>query len=147
MTSTERKDKLGQLVKEYLDFKAAGKLDLTSEETIRTWLNNLLQIFGWDVRDTSQVLQEKVLSKIEKERLKEIDSTNSRPDYTFKVAKQKLTFLDAKALWVDLKTDSNSAFQIKSYGWSILAPCAFISNFEQFVIYDCTYMPSKDQKA
>jgi SAM-dependent methyltransferase len=147
VTSTERKDKLGQLVKEYLDFKAAGKLDLTSEETIRTWLNNLLQIFGWDVRDTSQVLQEKVLSKIEKERLKEIDSTNSRPDYTFKVAKQKLTFLDAKALWVDLKTDSNSAFQIKSYGWSILAPCAFISNFEQFVIYDCTYMPSKDQKA
>ena len=145
MTSKERKIKLADLVNEYARFKKEGKLDLTSEETIRTWLNNLLDIFGWDVRDTSQVLQEKVLSKIEKKRLKEIDSTSTRPDYTFKVAKQKITFLDAKALRINLLNDKDSAFQIKSYGWSILAPCAFISNFEQFAIYDCTYIPSKDQ--
>lgn len=147
MTSKERKYKLVKLVDEYVQFKKEGKLDLTSEETIRTWLNDMLAIFDWDVRDTSQILQEKVLSKIEKERLKEIDSTSIRPDYTFKIAKQKLTFLDAKALRVNLKTDKDSAFQIKSYGWSILAPCAFISNFEQFVIYDCTYIPNKDQDA
>lgn len=147
MTSEGRKNKLEELVHEYKRFKGEGKLDLTSEETIRTWLNNLLELFGWDVRDTSQILQEKVLSKIEKERLKEIDSTSTRPDYTFKIAKQKITFLDAKDLRVNLTNDKESAFQIKSYGWSILAPCAFISNFEQFVIYDCTYMPHKDQEA
>lgn len=147
MTSKERKYKLEQLVTEYLQFKAEGKLDLTSEETIRTWLNNLLYIFGWDVRDTSQILQEKVLTKIEKERLKKIDSTSTRPDYTFKIAKEKLTFLDAKDVSVNLQTDKKSAFQIKSYGWSILAPCAFISNFEQFVIYDCTYIPNRNQDA
>ena len=147
MTSQERKNKLEELVNEYTRFKKEGKLDLTSEETIRTWLNNLLELFGWDVRDTSQILQEKVLSKKEKERLTGIDSTSTRPDYTFKVAKQKITFLDAKDLKVNLTNDKNSAFQIKSYGWSILAPCAFISNFEQFVIYDCTYVPNKDQEA
>lgn len=146
MTSQERKIKLEELVNEYTRFKKEGKLDLTSEETIRTWLNNLLELFGWDVRDTSQILQEKVLSKIEKERLKEIDSTSTRPDYTFKIAKQKITFLDAKDLSVNLTNDKKSAFQIKSYGWSILAPCAFISNFEQFVIYDCSYIPNKDQE-
>jgi hypothetical protein len=147
VTSQDRKNKLEELVNEYKRFKEEGKLDLTSEETIRTWLNNLLELFGWDVRDTSQILQEKVLSKIEKERLKEIDSTSTRPDYTFKIAKQKITFLDAKDLRVNLTNDKESAFQIKSYGWSILAPCAFISNFEQFVIYDCTYIPHKDQEA
>lgn len=147
MTSQERKYKLEELVKEYTRFKKEGKLDLTSEETIRTWLNNLLEIFGWDVRDTSQILQEKVLSKIEKERLKTIASTSTRPDYTFKIAKQKITFLDAKNLSINLLNDKKAAFQIKSYGWSILAPCAFISNFEQFVIYDCTYIPNKDQDA
>jgi len=145
MSSEERKIKLGELIAEYKSFKVAGKLDLTSEETIRTWLNPFLEIFGWDVRDTSQILQEKVLSKKEKEALKEIGSTSTRPDYTFKLAKEKLTFLDAKDITISIKSDADAAFQIKSYGWSILAPCAFISNFEELAIYDCTYIPSSDQ--
>lgn len=145
MSSAKRRERLSILVAEYKDFKRAGKLDLTSEETIRTWLNELLQIFNWDVRDTSQILQEKILSKAEKDKLKEIGSQNTRPDYTFKLAKQKLTFLDAKDISVRIKDDPDAAFQIKSYGWSILAPCAFISNFEEFAIYDCSYVPEKDQ--
>ena len=145
MSSEQRKEELTDLIAEYSKFKQAGKLDLTSEETIRTWLNELLAIFGWDVRDTSQVLQEKVLSKAEKEKLKEIGSQNTRPDYTFRIAKQKLTFLDAKDITVKISEDAEAAFQIKSYGWSILAPCAFISNFEEFAIYDCTYTPEQKQ--
>ena len=147
MSSEQRKQKLAELIAEYNKFKEQGKLDLTSEETIRTWLNELLAIFDWDVRDTSQILQEKVLSKIEKEKLKEIGSQNTQPDYTFKVARQKLTFLDAKDITVKILDDTEAAFQIKSYGWSILAPCAFISNFEEFAIYDCTYIPEKGQNA
>lgn len=147
MSSEQRKLQLTELIAEYNKFKEQGRLDLTSEETIRTWLNELLAIFGWDVRDTSQILQEKVLSKIEKEKLIEIGSQNSRPDYTFKIAKQKLTFLDAKDITIKIIEDREAAFQIKSYGWSILAPCAFISNFEEFAIYDCTYMPERGQDA
>lgn len=147
MSSEQRKQKLAELITEYNKFKEQGKLDLTSEETIRTWLNELLAIFDWDVRDTSQILQEKVLSKAEKEKLKEIGSQNTRPDYTFKVARQKLTFLDAKDISVKILDDAEAAFQIKSYGWSILAPCAFISNFEEFAIYDCTYTPERGQNA
>lgn len=145
MSSEIRKQRLTELIDQYNQFKEQGRLDLTSEETIRTWLNELLTIFGWDVRDTSQILQEKVLSKAEKERLIEIGSRNTRPDYTFKVAKQKLTFLDAKDITVSIERDADAAFQIKSYGWSILAPCAFISNFEEFAIYDCTYTPEQGQ--
>ncbi|MDF1496982.1 MAG: N-6 DNA methylase [Patescibacteria group bacterium] len=145
MNSQQRKQKLTDLIAEYNKFKKAGKLDLTSEETIRTWLNELLAIFDWDVRDTSQILQEKVLSKVEKEKLKLISSQNTRPDYTFRIAKEKLTFLDAKDISVKINADAEAAFQIKSYGWSILAPCAFISNFEEFAIYDCTYTPVQGQ--
>jgi type I restriction-modification system DNA methylase subunit len=145
MTSIDRKDKLIKLIAEYKLFKSKGRLDLTSEATIRTWLNQLLAIFGWDVRDTSQILQEKVLSIEEKKKLKTIGSQNIKPDYTFRVAKQKLTFLDAKDISVRIINDADAAFQIKSYGWSILAPCAFISNFEEFAIYDCTYIPEQTQ--
>ena len=143
----DRKEKLQQLIEKYQSFKQQGRLDLSSEETIRTWINELLAIFDWDVMDTSQILQEKVLSKEEKERLAAIGSTFTRPDYTFKRGKEKLTFLDAKGIYINLETDSKAAFQIKSYGWSILAPCAFITNFEEFVIYDCTYIPDENQKS
>lgn len=147
MSAEQRRDSLSLLISRYNQFKEEGRLDLTSEETIRTWLNELLAIFGWDVQDTSQILQEKTLSQAERGRLRVIGSTSIRPDYTFKVGKQKLTFLDAKDITVDLTTDTSASFQIKSYGWSILAPCAFISNFEQFAIYDCGYIPSRDQSA
>ena len=142
-----RKEQLQELVTKYINYKNEGRLNLSSEETIRTWINELLAIFDWDVMDTSQILQEKILSKEEKEKVYAINSTSTRPDYTFKIGNQKLTFLDAKSLSVNLKKDKKSAFQIKSYGWSISAPCAFISNFEEFVIYDCTYTPTDEQSA
>ena len=144
---SERKKKLELLINKYTSFKEAGRLDLSTEETMRGWINELLSIFDWDVMDTSQVLQEKILSKEEKEKLKTIDSTSTRPDYTFKIGKEKLTFLDAKALSVNIESSDKSAFQIKSYGWSISAPFAFLTNFEEFAIYDCTYTPSLNQKA
>ncbi|WP_350287285.1 N-6 DNA methylase [uncultured Croceitalea sp.] len=142
-----RKEQLAELVQRYQAFKEEGRLDLSSEETIRTWINEFLSIFDWDVMDTSQVLQEKVLSREEKERLEEIDSTSTRPDYTFKIGNQKLTFLDAKAVSVNIETSISSAFQIKSYGWSISGSCTFLTNFEEFAIYDCTYIPNQEQPA
>ncbi|MDP2113993.1 MAG: hypothetical protein Q8K69_08035, partial [Bacteroidota bacterium] len=78
----DRRVKLQQLIEKYQTFKEQGRLDLSSEETMRMWINNLIAIFDWDVMDTSQILQEKVLSKVEKERLAEIGSTSTRPDYT-----------------------------------------------------------------
>ncbi|KQK26415.1 hypothetical protein AR438_06500 [Chryseobacterium aquaticum] len=144
---SQRKQQLAELVQRYLGFKEEGRLDLSSEETIRTWINELLSIFDWNVMDTSQILQEKVLSTQERDRLGEISSTSTRPDYTFKIGNQKLTFLDAKATSVNIATSNSSAFQIKSYGWSILAPCTFLTNFEEFAIYDCTYIPNQGQQA
>lgn len=142
-----KKIQLTQLIEKYNTYKKEGRLELSSEETMRTWINEFLIIFGWNVLDTSQILQEKILSKEEKAKVYAINSTSIRPDYTFKVGKEKLTFLDAKALNINLRIDKKSAFQIKSYGWSISAPCAFITNFEEFVIYDCSYVPKENQNA
>jgi len=144
---SERKDRLQALVEKYQLFKQDGRLDLSSEETIRTWINELLSIFDWDVMDTSQILQEKVVSQDEKNRLSEIKSRSTRPDYTFVIGNQKLTFLDAKSVSVNIEKSTSAAFQIKSYGWSIFAPCSFVTNFEGFAIYDCTYVPKQEQQA
>lgn len=118
-----------------------------SEETIRTWINELLSIFGWNVQNTAQVLQERVLSKQQIKKLNQINSIHKKPDYTLMNGTNIKTFLDAKSLDVNIFTSKETAFQIRSYGWSAQSPCAFVSNFEQFVIYDTRFVPTPDQSA
>ena len=55
------KEKLKVLVCEYEEFINTSRLEEISEETIRVWLNKFLGIFGWDVRQTNEILQEKKL--------------------------------------------------------------------------------------
>lgn len=50
------KSKLSKLIKRYNNTLRGKDHKDISEETIRTWLNELLDIFGWDVQNTAQVL-------------------------------------------------------------------------------------------
>ena len=135
------KEKLQKLVGKYQEAKANGQLDGASEATMRTWIDELLSVFGWNVRNTHQVLTEHTLGKDEKDKLNRIGSTNVRPDYTLVNGEVKLAFVDAKNITVAIQDDKNAAFQIRSYGWSIGASFSIVTNFEELAIYDCSPMP------
>ena len=142
-----RKEALKNLIKKYKDIRDKNNDKDMSEQTIRSWIQDFLEIFGWDTQDTSSIVQEKQLFKKEKGKLREINSTANRPDYKLLANGRVQTFLDTKNVDVNIKKCKKSAFQIKSYGWSISAPCAFITNFDEFAIYDTTYKPACDQEA
>jgi type I site-specific restriction endonuclease len=114
---------------------------------MRTWIDELLSLFGWDVQNTQQVLTEHTLNPAERAKLHGIGSSNIRPDYTLVNGKVKLVFVDAKSLAINIENDKNAAFQIRSYGWSIGAPFSVVTNFEQLAIYDCSVMPNIDDEA
>ncbi len=141
------KEKLQDLVDKYQSAKDKGQLQNASEATMRTWIDELLSVFGWDVHNTHQVLTEHSLGKDEKEKLNQIGSTNTRPDYTLVNGDVMLVFVDAKSLAVDIEKDKNVAFQIRSYGWSIGAPFSVVTNFETLAIYDCSPMPDSGDYA
>ena len=141
------KVKLQNLVARYQYAKDNGQLKNASEATMRTWIDELLSVFGWDVRNTHQVLTEHSLGKNEKEKLNQIGSTNTRPDYTLVNGNVMLVFVDAKRLTVDIEHDKEVAFQIRSYGWSIGAPFSIVTNFESLAIYDCSPMPNSEDYA
>lgn len=138
---------LQNLVNRFLEAKTDGSLEGASEATMRTWIDELLSVFGWNVQDTHQVLTERTLDKEERQKLKAIGSTNVRPDYTLVNGKVPLVFVDAKNLDVNIETGKDVAFQIRSYGWSIGAPFSIVTNFEQLAIYDCSYMPRINDEA
>lgn len=141
-----RKKALEELIKNYKDLRSKTDDKSISEQTIRSWIQDFLKIFGWDAKDTSSIIQEKQLSKKEKEKLGTIHSNANRPDYKLLTNGTVKTFLDTKNIDVNIKKCKESAFQIKSYGWSISAPCAFITNFDEFAIYDTNYKPDREQE-
>lgn len=141
-----RKKALINLINKYKKFRKNSINNDISEQTIRSWTNDFLAIFGWNTKDTSSIIQEKQLSKKEKEKLDTINSTANRPDYKLLVNSRVKTFLDTKNINVNIKRCKDSAFQIKSYGWSISAPCAFVTNFDEFAIYNTTYKPDRCQE-
>ena len=141
------KEKLQDLVERYQYAKDKGQLQNASEATMRTWIDELLSVFGWDVQNTHQVLTEHSLGKEEKEKLNQIGSTNTRPDYTLVNGSVMLAFVDAKRNSIDIKNAKDIAFQIRSYGWSIGAPFSIVTNFESLAIYDCSTMPKIEDYA
>ncbi len=136
--------KLKLLIETYKKFKEESKATYISEETTRVWINDLLEIFGWDVHNTMQVLQEKEVGGSQREKLEEIESTHVKPDYTLVNGKAIKSYLDAKRADIDIFKNKKAAFQARSYGWSAGVPCVFLSNFEQLVIFDCQILPRRD---
>lgn len=134
-------------VASYQDACERGELTKASEETMRTWINQMLAVFGWNVRNTNHVLQEVPLDITERTTLNKIGSTNTRPDYTLMNGRVRLFFLDAKKRTVNIKDDNSVAFQIRSYGWSIGASYSVVTNMDELAIYDCTAMPRHTDNA
>lgn len=138
---------LRALIARYRETQGRASSRRVSEETARAWINDFLGVFGWDVRDVSQVWQEAVLDERDRRRLADINSTHKRPDYTLLAGSKIQTFLDAKSFSVDVFTNRAAAFQARSYGWSAQVPCTFVSNFRQTAIYDTRFMPDVSQGA
>lgn len=143
----EPKDKLKELIEKYNKYKNEKKSEEMSEETTRLWINEFLEIFNWDVLNVKQVQQEKIVDENQKEKLEEIESTHTKPDYSLMNGSTVKAFLDAKKINVDIFKSKESAFQVRSYGWSAGLPCSFLTNFEQLVIFDCRFAPQKGDDA
>lgn len=112
MDRNEIKQKLTELINRYNNSLRLQDHANISEETIRTWLNEFLSIFGWDVQNANQVLQERVLRGTQRQRLQEINSPHSKPDYMLLNGGNIKSFLDAKSLDINIFTDENAAYCI-----------------------------------
>lgn len=143
----DSKEELRELIAKYQQYKADKKSVELSEEETRSWINRLLEIFGWDVLNTQQIKQEKIVDEEQKTKLAEIDSTHTKPDYSLVNGNTVKAYLDAKKIDVDIFKSKEAAFQVRSYGWSADLPCSFLTNFEQFVIFDCRFAPKKSDPA
>ncbi len=118
----DAKEQLKALIEKYIQYKKAKKTEELSEESTRSWINKFLEIFDWDVLNIQQIQQEKIVDDSQKEKLGEINSTHTKPDYSLMNGATVKAYLDAKKTDVDIFKNKDAAFQVRSYGWSAGLP-------------------------
>ncbi|MDI9358649.1 MAG: N-6 DNA methylase [Phycisphaerales bacterium] len=104
---------------------------------------------GYDVYNTDGVAESyKEVVFEDKIRIRDNGTDKLKsPDYSFRLSGiKKLFFVEAKKPNVDIQNNEAGAYQIRRYGWSARLPISIITNFKDFIVYDCTKKPSLHDK-
>ncbi|HEX8456358.1 MAG TPA: TaqI-like C-terminal specificity domain-containing protein [Pyrinomonadaceae bacterium] len=110
----------------------------------REFIDPFFEALGWDVNN-SRGYAETYKEVIHEDALR-IGATVSAPDYSFRVGGMRKFFVEAKRPSVNLREDLSPAFQLRRYAWSAKLPLSILTDFEEFVVYDCRVKPAKTDK-
>ena len=66
--------------------------------------------------------------------------SQGRPDYSFRLNGERRFFVEAKRPSVEINSPG-PIYQVKSYAWSARTPIALLTDFEQFLAFDCLQPP------
>ncbi len=111
----------------------------------REFLDPFFKALGWDVDNTSGYA-EAYKDVIHEDSIK-IGGFTKAPDYCFRIGGMRKFFLEAKKPSVNIKDDTNPAFQLRRYAWSAKLPLSILSDFEELSVYDCRIKPVKTDKS
>jgi hypothetical protein len=111
----------------------------------REFLDPFFRALGWDV-DNEAGHAPQYREVVHEDAIKVGISTRA-PDYSFRVGGQRKFFVEAKKPTVNLKDDPAPAYQLRRYAWSGKLPLSVLSDFQEFVVYDCRVKPAPADKA
>lgn len=109
------------------------------------FINPFFEALGWDVQN-KKGYAEAYKEVIHEFSLKTAD-TSKAPDYCFRIGGTRKFFLEAKKPSVNVKEDIHPAYQLRRYAWSAKLPLSILTDFEEFAVYDCRFLPKKNDKA
>jgi type I restriction-modification system DNA methylase subunit len=114
-------------------------------ELRREFLDPFFRALGWDI-DNEAGYADAYKDVIHEDAIK-IGGATKAPDYCFRIGGSRKFFLEAKKPAVDIKNDSQPAYQLRRYAWSAKLPLSVLSDFEEFAVYDCRVPPNSTDKA
>lgn len=147
ISKEEAYKKIASLIERFDEQKDFYKRsDYNETLTRQDFINPLFKALGWDI-DNEQGYAESYREVIHEDKIK-IGGATKAPDYSFRLGGGKrLFFVEAKKPSVLIKDEITPAYQVRRYGWSAKLPISFITDFEEFAIYDCTKKPNLTDKA
>lgn len=103
------------------------------------FIDKLLEYFGWDVQNNSGKKPQNKEVFVES-----YEQDLGKPDYTMTLNGKSVFFVEAKKPHVNILVEKSCCFQARRYGWSAKHKIVLLTNFEDLVIYDSTFMPKFD---
>jgi hypothetical protein len=110
----------------------------------REFIDPFFAALGWDISNEGSS-PEAYKDVIHEDAIK-IGGSTKAPDYCFRVGGARKFFVEAKKPSVNLRDNTSPAFQLRRYAWSANLPLSILTDFEEFVVYDCRIRPDKDDK-
>lgn len=105
------------------------------------FLNPFFEALGWDVYNRNGWALENRDVVIEDSM--EIEGGSKKPDYTFKLGRERKIFVEAKKPKVDIQYDIHPAIQLRRYAWNTKMPLSGLTDFEELAIYNCKAKPDR----
>lgn len=112
------------------------------------FINPFFEALGWDVTNKKGALPG--FQEVWHEDAIQIQGKHKAPDYSFRLGRQRLFFLEAKKPSVILEKGSEAeaaAFQTRRYGYSAGLSLSVLTDFHEFAVYDTTLRPKPTDKA
>jgi hypothetical protein len=153
-------DDVARLIEHFRASQRTVKAPTYKETELRSnFLDPFFKALGWDVYNERHEPEDRK-EVVREERIQVWDAglesgsgaqaanySNRAPDYSFRAGDRLRFFVEAKKPSVNLLTDPSPAFQVRRYGWSAKLPLSVLSDFEEFVVYDCRAEPMKTDPA
>jgi len=140
MNKETAKQEIARLIKIFKENINQYKLSTYKEAQVRKeFIDKFFESLGWDV-DNTEGNSEQYKDVINEDAIK-IEGNTKAPDYAFRIGGQRVFFVEAKKPSVKLKENSESAYQLRRYSWNTGIPISILTDFEEFIIYDCRVKP------
>ncbi|MBI3502747.1 MAG: N-6 DNA methylase [Bacteroidetes bacterium] len=149
MTRDQAKATIEKLVERFREHRNDYHLaDYNEAKTRQDFINPFFKALGWDV-DNEEGHSEAYREVIYEDKVL-VKGKAKAPDYGFRLsgsAKKRLFYVEAKKPSVSLKANKESAYQLRRYGSSAQAYVSILTNFEDFIVYDCSRVPNLHDSA
>ncbi|MBN1232087.1 MAG: N-6 DNA methylase [Candidatus Coatesbacteria bacterium] len=123
-------------------FDADPKNRNINEETLcQYFLLPFFEILGWDISNKTG------LNEVKPQYSLRTEDGRQAPDYAFCLDGKPKFFVEAKKPSTNIKSLSESAYQLRRYAWSAHLPVSILSDFDEFALYDCRVPPAHEDGA
>lgn len=131
------------LVKRFDENREAFLSGAYSEAQVRIdFIDPFFAALGWDIRNERGKL-EPYREVIHEDSLR-IGGSVEAPDLCFRIGNTRKFFVECKKPSVNLKEGINPAYQLRRYAWSAKLPFSILTDFEEFIVYDCRTKPKEN---
>lgn len=126
----------------YDRYKSSG---YNETQVRREFIDPFFKVLGWDV-DNTQAYDDRYKEVIHEDAVK-VSGKTKAPDYSFRIGGIRKFFVEAKKPAVNLKENPEPTYQLRRYAWSAKLPLSILTDFEEFIVFDCTKKPSPTDKS